>query len=190
VKDRRSAPTRSAQRLRRLVACLAGSALSLLATGCPEPGDLENVDKFCKPGQSVVGANNEVTGCTESPSSGGSGGGSGASCDTACITALFSSTCTVCHKQATALGQLDLETAGVAARLKDQPAKHAEVGNAQGCPSGDKLIDSANPSASWLLKKISKQQGDCGTPMPAPQGGSEADIACVDAYVKCVSASP
>jgi hypothetical protein len=88
------------------------------------------------------------------------------------------------------MGQLDLESPGLSARLKDQPAKHAELANPQACPSGDKLIDSANPmGASWLLKKVANQQGGCGTPMP-PQGASQADITCVTEYVTCVGSTP
>lgn len=160
----------------------------LLVSGCPEPGDLEHVDSYCKPGQSMVGANNQVTGCTDSPS-GGSGGSGAMSCETSCMTALIAGTCLTCHSKGAPQGQLDLESAGLSARLKDQLAKHATVDNPQACPSGDKLIDSATPSASWLLKKVSKQQGGCGMMMP-PQGASEADIACVSAYVSCVGMTP
>jgi hypothetical protein len=171
---------------------VAGAAFSLLLSACPEPGDLERVDSFCKPGQSMVGPNGQVTGCTDSPAtggSGGSGGGGATACDTACMTALISGTCITCHTTTTPLGALDLQSPGLAARLKDQAAQHAGIDNPQGCPTGDKLIDSANVSASWLLKKITKQQGNCGTPMP-PQGASDADIACVTAYVNCVSTTP
>lgn len=162
--------------------------MGLLAGGCPEPGDLEHPESFCKPGQSMVGANNQVT-CTDSPSSGGGSGGGGASCETACFTALLSGTCLTCHHKDSPLGQLDLQSPGLSARLKDQPAKHAEVASPQACPSGDKLIDSATPAASWLLKKVSNQQGSCGTPMP-PQVASQADITCVSDYVTCVSMTP
>ncbi len=165
------------------------AALALLAVGCPEPGDLEKVNSYCKPGQSIVGANNEVTGCSDTPSGSSGSGNSGSSCETACITMLFSNTCVSCHTQAVPLGELDLQSAGVAARLKDQPAKHAALDNPQGCPTGDKLIDSANPTASWLLKKVAMQQGGCGTQMP-PQGATAADVTCVTEYVNCVSAMP
>jgi hypothetical protein len=184
VKEQRPAPIQFAQRLRYVVACLG-----LLASGCPEPGDLEHVESFCKPGQSTIGANNQVIGCSDSPSGGGSGGGAATSCESACFTALVSGTCLTCHHAQAPLGQLDLESPGLSARLKDQLAKHAEVDNPQACPSGDKLIDSTTPSASWLLKKVSKQQGSCGTPMP-PQGATMADIECVNQYVTCVGAAP
>lgn len=166
---------------RRLGAALVLAALSLSQAGCPEPGDLENVQSFCKPGASVVDAKGQVTGCSGSAS----GGGSASGCETACIQALFAGTCKSCHSQAAPLGMLDLESAGVSARLKDQAAKHADTASPASCPSGDKLIDSATPSASWLLKKVSNQQGQCGTQMP-PQGASADDVACVTAYVSCV----
>lgn len=170
------------------------TALALLAAGCPEPGDLEKVSSYCKPDTAIVGANNQITGCSDSPPSGGSGGsgggsGGGASCDSACMTAVLQSSCLTCHTKSALLGDLDLESPGLVGRLKDQPAKHTGLDNPQGCPTGDKLIDSQNPTASWLLKKVAKQQGSCGTPMP-PQTASPAEITCVDEYVKCVAMLP
>lgn len=169
-------------------------AFALFSAGCPGPADLEKVDTFCKPGQSIVGANGEVTGCSDTPSGGSGGGGSGggsstSSCETECVTSLFRNTCQICHNGTSPLGQLDLESAGITGRLKDQPAKHAGLDNPQSCPTGDKLIDTANQSASWLLKKLTKQQGGCGSIMP-PQGASEAEVACITEYVNCVSTTP
>ncbi|RYZ07973.1 MAG: hypothetical protein EOO73_09740 [Myxococcales bacterium] len=97
-------------------------------------------------------------------------------------------TCNACHSSALKLGMLDLSP-GYSARLKDAPATHSEIPNANpDCPSGDKLIDSANKDASWLLKKVSGQQGTCGGPMPAPPGLMGADLQCVQTYVGCVVA--
>ena len=178
--------------LGRLATWAAPSLLALFSVGCPEPADLEEPNSYCRPGASIVDANGKVTGCNDSGSSGGTpagGGGSpaAASCDSACITALFTGSCNVCHSASNPQAGLDLASANFTARLKDQPATHS---GATGCPTGDKLVDSANPSASWLLKKVAKQQGSCGTPMPQPLGGSDADIACVTAYVNCIGGNP
>jgi hypothetical protein len=175
------------RRWQRLAAWASPAALLLLATGCPGPAELEDPESFCKPGASVVDANGKVTGCNDQGASGGTGAGMPpASCETACMTQLLQNTCTSCHTSSAALGGLDLQSPGFTARLKDQAAKHESVANPAQCPSGDKLIDSANPSASWLLKKVNGQQGACGTLMPPGVPISQAELACVSAYVTCV----
>jgi hypothetical protein len=86
---------------------------------------------------------------------------------------------------------LDLETPGVVGRLKDVPAKHSDLAPAMDpstCPTGDKLIDSANPDASWFLKKIKGQQGGCGTAMPQPPTTlTAAETMCLETFVSCVA---
>lgn len=185
--------------LRGLAAIVGAAALSVLSVGCPGAADLENPGQFCKPGASLVDASGQVTGCKPDGATGGStsgGGGSsaagttsggapGSPCETACMTALFRK-CTVCHGSALQSSGLDLEKPGYTARLKDQPAQHGQISGTPTCPSGDKLVDSMNPTASWLLKKVSAQEGECGDPMPAPSGSSADEIACVTTYVNCV----
>jgi hypothetical protein len=173
------------RRLRRLAAWAATSALLLATSGCPQPGDLEDPEAYCKPGASIVDARGKVVGCNGQASSGG--GMAAGGCDTACINELFANTCTSCHTSSAPLGGLDLQSAGVAARLKDQAAKHQSVDNPAQCPSGDKLVDSASPTESWLLKKVNGQQGSCGTQMPpGNMPVSQAELACLTAYVSCV----
>jgi hypothetical protein len=180
----------------RWTAWAAATALALLAVGCPEPGDLENANSFCKPGTSIV-SGDKIVGCNDSAAggngssggspSGGSGGGAVASCETACMSTLFTTTCTVCHSTASHLGMLDLQSADYTSRLKDQAPKFDSVTDRSQCPTGAKLVDSSNPTQSWLLKKLTGQQGTCGGRMPsATMPVSPADQACVTAYVTCV----
>jgi hypothetical protein len=95
--------------------------------------------------------------------------------------------CTGCHGSALKIAMLDLSE-GYTGRLKDVPATHADIaGGGSGCPSGDKLIDTASPENSWLLKKVSSQQGGCGDPMPQGSGLMGDDLKCVQDYVSCVA---
>jgi hypothetical protein len=113
-------------------------------------------------------------------------------CDAPCLRALLDQPtgCKLCHSPAFAASGLDLVSPGLAARLKDVPAKHADLSpgmSASACPMGDKLIDSADPQNSWLLKKIRGQQGQCGNAEP-PIGVLQAsEIACFEMYVTCVA---
>jgi hypothetical protein len=102
--------------------------------------------------------------------------------------------CKLCHASPGGLTSagLDLESPNVSARLKDVPAKHTDTspaGSVPNCPVGDKLIDSANPTESWLLKKLRGQQGECGTSMPQPPTTlTLAELNCMETYVFCVAA--
>jgi hypothetical protein len=120
-------------------------------------------------------------------------------CETEClqrIRAGSAASCKLCHtSRATAMGglqssALDLESPNITPRLKDVPAKHLDIPPFMPvmCPTGDLLIDSANPQNSWLLKKVKGQQGNCGTQMPQPPTGLRADeLACIETYVFCVA---
>ena len=115
-------------------------------------------------------------------------------CETPCAVQIFSQElvlCKLCHGDALKSSELDLERPNVTARLKDVPAKHRDLAvgaTPADCPVGDKLIDSANPEASWLLKKITKQQGNCGTAMPSTGMLKADEVACLNRYVHCVAA--
>lgn len=177
------------RRARGLVATLGAGLLALFAVGCPEPGDLQNANVY--PAPTPSGGSGSTAGGTSGGSTAGasSGGSTGAACETACMTAIITAPggCTTCHGAKTRLsGTLDFETSGYAGRLRDMPAQH--VGSTPGpCPTGDKLIDSATPANSWLLKKVTGMQGGCGTPMPAA-GLSATDQTCVTTFVNCVAA--
>jgi hypothetical protein len=151
-----------------LLAAGAGATLlALVGTGCPEPADLLDAEKYKAP----VAAMPEV-------------------CEVACVKAVFQQNnngCKICHSSMGPLGQLDLGD-GFTARLRDIPAKHADIvpPAAEGDCSNGKLIDTANPNASWLLTKIRGMQKTCGTQMPtAPLGAG--DMTCVEEYISCVA---
>jgi len=120
-------------------------------------------------------------------------------CESACFEKIRAGTvasCKLCHtsKSAAQFGLqssgLDLESPNVTPRLKDVPAKHLDIPPSMPamCPTGDFLIDSANPQNSWLLKKVKGQQGTCGTQMPQPPTSLRGDeIACIENYVYCVA---
>jgi hypothetical protein len=165
---------------------LGVSALTLFAVGCPEPADLQNPDAYPAPTPPPAGGSGSSAG--SGAGGGAAGGGSTlAACETPCMTTVLAAQCKLCHSTMLKLsGTLDFETPGYSARLKDKPAEH--MGSTPGpCPTGDKLIDSATPANSWLLKKVTDMQGMCGTVMPAPTPLPAADQACFTTYVNCVA---
>ena len=192
-------------RLRRLQAFALGasaSVLALFAIGCPEPADLQNAGTYPAPastgGSATAGAAaggsataGTATGgsATAGTATGGSGMvGGGAECESACLKALIADTCKTCHGKALKLaGTLDMESDGLTARLKNKPAEHPMPGAGAMCPTGDKLIDTMTPANSWLLKKVSGQQGTCGSAMPSGDGLAGADLTCFQTYVACVA---
>jgi hypothetical protein len=151
-------------------------ALSLFALGCPQPGDLENANAYPPP-----------------PMSGTAGSSSTVNCETPCLAAIINATgtgCKTCHSDMVKLdmGILDMASPGLSARLKDELSQHKGItGDTSGCPMGDKIIDSANPANSWLLKKITGAQGTCGTVMPSTGALGAADQKCVTDFVYCVA---
>lgn len=83
-----------------------------------------------------------------------------------------------------------MEWRGLNTRLKDVRATHEALASttiANDCGSDDKLIDSNDVEASWLLKKIRGQQGRCGTAMPPNGSLSATDQACIARFVTCVA---
>jgi len=86
-----------------------------------------------------------------------------------------------CHSgKAEALGKpYDLVTAPVWKRMFNQPASYDDgfgTGTkSANCPTTPaKLIDSLTPADSWVLKKITGEQGMCGGGMPAMGGITNA----------------
>jgi hypothetical protein len=153
-----------------------------------------------QPGEGAAGSTGEqqidsgAGGKHTSPSGATSGsGGMVELCDAPCLRALIdpATGCRLCHDGRTlAASGLDLESPGLAARLKDVPAKHADLSpgmSATACSMGDKLIDSADPQNSWLLKKIRGQQGQCGNVEPPIGMLQPSEIACFEMYVTCVA---
>jgi hypothetical protein len=143
-------------------------ALSVLP-GCP--GNLENPERFSD-GGTMMPADNIP----------------------ACLANIFSAKqppgkCAGngCHSAGGTLalgGNLDLTSPGVGARLVNATATHAGVDLDGGatCPPA-KLIDTANPAASWLLVKINGSQGTCGSAMPQVGTLTSAEKKCISDYV-------
>jgi hypothetical protein len=158
-------------------------ALMLFNAGCPGAADMDGDPGGAGPGGGSTGG------------SGGGGGSTGSACETDCVKKIFSvngNGCMICHNSGAnntiKSAGLDLVTPGFTGRLKDQPATHSELTPPKnvGCPTGDKLIDSMYPGDSWLYKKITNKQGQCGDMMPTAML-SAGDLACVEAYVVCVA---
>jgi hypothetical protein len=82
--------------------------------------------------------------------------------------------CGGCHSAATALGGLDLASAGLAARL---------TGAAAQC-SGQVLIVPGDPDTSYLMQKLSEATPACGNAMPLGGRLPAADLACVARWIE------
>jgi hypothetical protein len=97
----------------------------------------------------------------------------------------------LCHLAGSTSNDLDLSSPGVGMRLVNVVAMHGGVDMEGGvmCPAGVKLVDTANPSASWLLAKINGTQGLCGSPMPQVGTLTSAQKACITSWVMSVSAA-
>ena len=133
----------------------------------------------------------ELGGSNHGGSTAGSGGAAVDGDLPACVTALFKPTSSgkcsngVCHHGANAPGGLDLASPGVSARLVDQTASHLGANPSSGCPRGDKLIDSANPQDSWLLKKLTLDAAaSCGAKMPATGFLTSDELSCLTGWVE------
>lgn len=115
-------------------------------------------------------------------------------CETECVQKVFTgmaASCKLCHGNAFQAAGLDLQSPNVTSRLKDVPATHGDRAPQESgpCPIGDKLIDSASPEDSWLLKKLRGLQGNCGTAMPqTPPMLTPEEQQCMTTYVACVAA--
>lgn len=79
---------------------------------------------------------------------------------------------------------MDLASPGVTERLVDVPATYAEVDSGDTCPSNGRLIDSADPEQSWLLRKITGTHGDCGSVMPAAGSLTSDERACLESWIR------
>ncbi len=177
-----------------LAAAAGTAALTLFSVGCPEPADLQNPEMFPKPGGSGVSgsgtggtaAGGSAAGGTAAGGTAAGGSAMGSSCESDCMATVLKS-CTICHGASLKFAMLDLEAAGYTARLKDVPATHGDIMGTPNCPASAKLIDSATPAESWLLKKVSSKEGDCGDPMPQGTGLTGDNLKCVEDYVSCVA---
>lgn len=89
---------------------------------------------------------------------------------------------------------------GLVGRLKDAPAKHEDiVCDAAGdictpatCPPPGQalLVDSADYTQSWILKKIGPADPMCGDQMPGGAYKTSNDMACIQALVQAIASLP
>lgn len=187
--ERRALRRVRARRWQTFALGVGACALALFAVGCPGPADLTNRGDY------PVAAGTSTGGGATAGTGTGGGAPAGDPCETACIKEMFQTSanlCKLCHSAPPALNsaKLDLASDGFTARLKNVPATHSELAmgmTAADCPTGDKLIDTATPANSWLLKKIHGEQGNCGTAMPSTAPLTATQKTCVETYVACVA---
>ncbi len=96
-----------------------------------------------------------------------------------------------CHGALDHYGDLDFSNlSAIGALMVDKPALHGDITcdsgpparectpeelATRGCPTNVLLIDSKNFDASWVVKKLTDQQADCGQAMPAVPGNSASN---------------
>jgi hypothetical protein len=114
---------------------------------------------------------------------------------------------TGCHKGTLAAANLDLAVSPmnvIAKNTKDVPAKYLAIQCSaptepyMECvpatcppPGSALLVDSKNPSESWLLKKVHDTTNGCGEVMPleAAYTADQSDrLACIEAIVQAIAA--
>ncbi len=185
--ERRALQRARAHRAQGLTAAVGGAVLALFALGCPQPADLQDPKGFPPP----------AVGGASSTGGSGTGGAVPSACEVSCIKDIFQkqpALCKLCHTTKTTAdgglqsSGLNLEADGFTDRLKNVAAKHTDLPMGKDtCTPGDKLIDTATPANSWLLKKIHGEQGNCGDPMPSTGTLSAAQKTCIEMYVACVA---
>jgi len=141
-------------------------------------------------GGTGVGADAGASGNGGSGGSSGNAASAGATGLPGCVAALFVNgtgkcAASVCHaKGSSPAGGLDLGSPGVEQRLLDQIARHEGLDASATCSTSDKLIDSSDPSKSWLLKKLTGQQGNCGARMPLGQTLTPDELSCMQSWIQ------
>ena len=153
-----------------LAAAIAlGSAALFALAGCP--ANLANPQDYAPPAPTAAGG--------------------GASSDVpvpACMTTIISASCSLvgCHSKNAPAAGLDLVSPNLSQRLIDVSSTHQLVSAPNGCVP-NKLIDSANPSTSWLVQKLTDTM-DCGFLMPIGPPLTADQIACFSQYASDVHA--
>jgi hypothetical protein len=151
--------------------------------GCA--GDLENPDRFdfLLDGGATAQGGRGGTGSSGTGGAGGSGaGGSGSSIPpiSPCLKTLFEARCgtVACHAASSTF--LDLMSPNVEQRLVGKTSTTDEC-------KDDGVYVSSDGGDSLLLKKL-EEQPPCGSKMPLVGGDlTDADITCVEDWVKSVS---
>jgi hypothetical protein len=191
-----------------------GISLVVTQTGCPGGAELENPDAWAGRFGGNSGGAPPATGGTTT--GGGTTGGTGGTGTTNWVIDLTTIPCNNgqnadqvikadcakggCHKGALAAASLDLSQ-NQAKNTKDVPATHEGIQcSATGepymecvpttCPTGARLVNSANPDDSWVLKKIHGTANGCGDTMPddAYAAANADKVACIDAAFRAIAA--
>ena len=89
------------------------------------------------------------------------------------VRSLFGQKCAACHKGKYPPQGLNLEPANVLASL-DTPSRQV--------PSL-KIIDTKDPEASYLLKKVRREKGITGKPMPPGKALTAEEIRALEAWI-------
>jgi hypothetical protein len=120
-----------------------------------------------------------------------------------------------CHSALDRYGSLDFsDPLAIASQMVDIPAPHSDITCAkqgepyrectpdelaQFCPgstAGTKLIDTANPEESWVLRKLNGTQGMCGEAMPMAPGNSPENgwnderRTCLERFFRILAGDP
>jgi len=96
------------------------------------------------------------------------------------IKSLFGQRCSACHRGRNPSGKLNLEPANV----------HAVLGAPSRQAPPLKVIDTADPEASYLLKKIRREKGISGRPMPPGKALSEEELLALAAWIQGLKQMP
>jgi len=92
-----------------------------------------------------------------------------------------------CHGTTNPAARLDLASPCIEQRLVDVPSTHEIAplpdGTPPMCPTDDKLIDTANPTDSWMLIKLNDQQGTCGHGSNVGFAITAPDQACLTDWI-------
>ncbi len=89
------------------------------------------------------------------------------------VVSLFQERCAVCHKGKTPPQGLSFEPARIAAAI-DAPSREVPE---------SKIIDTAAPEASYILKKVRRESGIKGKPMPPPKALEADELTVLEAWV-------
>lgn len=165
------------------------SATLLISWGCgeaaPYPGTQATGGTPAATGgaPAATGGTAATTGGTAA-ATGGTPATGGAAAIPTCVTTVLTAKCVICHSPtgAPAFGGLDL-VGDFLPRLLDKPATNIGVANPGSCMPGAKLIDSAAPESSVLLKRLIGPP-DCGTMMPSGAMLTSEEKTCFQTWVQ------
>lgn len=143
------------------------ASLALSLSACA--GELNKPERF-ETGQSAASADDDDAGSSAAPADAGGGNGGGSECGSTVELLKMKCGNAGCHGAAAPAAKLDLESDGLAERLKDAPSSAACEGYSQ--------IDSADPGQSLLYLKVTANP-PCEPRMPIGVPLSDAEQACL-----------